>query len=136
MKGLAELRILFDQRANRLGIGAVDPEVAGPSRAGLMAVDAEGFGHTFLLVQVGQSGGLVYAILGHVPIGRPLAPGDGEQSALIDVDGVVARQRGGVVAVAGFHERTNAGESAENVRAGWLLVEVECGSREDELDLL
>ena len=50
--------------------------------------------------QIGQRRGLVDAVLRHVAVGRPLAAGDAEQAGLVDVDGVIARERGGVLAVA------------------------------------
>ena len=44
--------------------------------------------------ELGERRGLVDAVLGHVAIGGPFAAGDGEQAGVVDVDGVVAGERG------------------------------------------
>ena len=44
------------------------------------AVDPEILGHTGVLVQSGHQQGLVDGVLGHLPIGRPFAAGDGHQT--------------------------------------------------------
>ena len=60
-------------------------------------------------------------VLGHVPIGGPLAAGRGEQAGGVDVDRVIARERGGELAVAALDQRTDADEHAStSARVGAL----------------
>ena len=83
-----------------------------------------------------EVGGLIDGVLGHVPVGRPLAAGRRQQAGRVDVNRVVARQRRGQLAVAALDERPDAGEHAQDVVARRRLVQVPAGRLEDELDLL
>ena len=51
------------------------------------------------------------------------------------MDGVIARQVRGVLVVAGFDERTDAGEYAQDVLAGRDFLQVGSRGFEDEVDL-
>ena len=52
------------------------------------------FGNTRLFCERGNVYGLVHTHLGHVPIGRPLASGDRDQSRALDIKLVIAGQSG------------------------------------------
>ncbi len=58
-----------------------------------MDVEVAGLARNF--VELAEGDGVVDAILGHVAIGGPFAADDGEQAGALDVDGVIARERGG-----------------------------------------
>jgi hypothetical protein len=76
------------------------------------AVDVQGLLDARIGPAIGEGGGVIHAILGRVPVGGPLAAGDAEEAALVDVNGVIARQGGGVFAPARFDKRADTGEHA------------------------
>ena len=79
---------------------------------------------------------MVHAVLGHLPIGCPFAAGDGQQAGLRDLDGVIARECGGGVDLAGFDERPDTGEHTEDVGAGRTSGEITACGFEDEVDFV
>ena len=93
-------------------------------------------GDARLVRQPRERGRLVDAVFRHVAVGGPLAPADRDQAGILDADGVVARERRGVAALAGAHQRPDAREHAEHVGARRLPVQVERRGLQDELDLL
>ena len=93
-------------------------------------------GQARLVRQIRQSGGLIHAALRHVAIGRPLAAGDAQQPALINVDGMIPRERRRIAALARFRQRTNSGEDAEDVGSGRFLLQVKTRGFQHEFDFL
>ena len=65
--------------------------------------------------QLAEGDGVVDAIFGHVAIGGPLAAGDGEQAVGIDMEDVIAGERGGFALA--FNQRAEANKHGQNVGA-------------------
>ncbi len=86
--------------------------------------------------KLAQGDGVVHRVLGHMPVGRPLAAHNGQQTRVIDMDGVIARERRRLArSPIGFHQRTNADIDAEHITALWRAAEVLGSGVENELDL-
>ena len=64
------------------------------------------------LLETGHCFRLIYGVLGHLSIGRPLAAGDGQQSGVGDQNRMIAGQGGGAFSVANLHQRTQTGKHA------------------------
>ena len=76
-------------------------------------------------------------VLGHLAVGRPLAAGDGDQARRRETTIVWSRESAAVArAVAGLHQRTQAGEDAQHVAGDGGRAQVARGVRQEELDLL
>src|ERR1700733_16232333 len=130
-----ELRVCLCEGEDGCGIGAVDGEAA--ELAGLrVAVNMRRGGDTGFFVEPAESDGVVDAVLGHVAIGCPLPSRNGEQTGVIDVDRVVARDRRCLaITRGGLRQRANADKNAEDVVARGLAREITSRSFEDEVDL-
>jgi hypothetical protein len=101
---------------NLRGLGAVDGEMSELGGVGVPAMDFEIASGARALVEHGDGGGLVDAILGHVAVGGPFAAGDRDEAGGIDVEGVVAGEGGGGGG-AGGDEGPDAGKGAEDIGA-------------------
>ena len=88
------------------------------------------------LFQFRERGCLINTVFRHVAIGRPLSTGDREQSRTVNVDGVVTRQRRGVLAVPRFDQRPDSREHAQNVRPLWRSFEISTRRFQNEIDLV
>ena len=130
----AELGCCGQQFLKSRSIGAIIAEVAELRSVLMMAVDVQRLRHARPLVQFGQGGGVVHAVLGHFPVGGPLAAGDGEQPGPGHLDGVLARQ-GGSARRLGLDQWADAGKYAENVGARRMSREVTRSGVQNEIDL-
>ena len=66
----------------------------------IVAVDVQVLRAAIAVGQAAESDRMVDAILSHVAIGSPFAAYDREQAGMIDMDGVVARERRGFAVAA------------------------------------
>ena len=114
-----ELAAQFRRRRHQFakcgGVRTVKAQVAELLGVLLVAVDAQCFRHARPLVQLGQRGGVIHAVLGHLPVGRPLSAGDREQPGLRHLDRVLAGKCGRAGRFRRLHQRPDAGEDAEDV---------------------
>ena len=138
MERLSQPRVSLRQGEDGYGVGTVDAQTAELVGIGIVPVNVGGSRHARLLVESTQGDSVVDAVLGHVAVGSPFAARDGEQAGVVDMDGVVARDGGGLAAGAseGFCEGADTDENAENVFACGLAGEVAACGFENKLDLL
>ena len=118
MELLAEALVGSGQGQDRVRIRTVDAQAGQRVDSLLVAVDLQVVRLARHIRKLAQRDGVVHAVLGHMAIGGPFAAHDGQQSGVVDMDGVIARERGGLARSAvGFDQRTNADIHAEHITA-------------------
>jgi hypothetical protein len=137
MQGFGEFRILLGQLLNRFSICTIHGQTAEFFRMLMVAVNVHGSRDTGFLLKSTKGGGMVDAVLCHMPIGCPLASNDREKTRVVNVNCVVARKRRGFsIAGAGcLDQRPDSYIYAENIFAGGLVAKIATGSLEDKFDL-
>ncbi len=127
MQSLCQLFVLSHHVLDWQRVTPVIGQIAKLGRVFAPAVYSQFLRHTWCFIQLAQGDGTVDTVFGHVPVGRPLATTNCEETGVVYVDCVIARKLRRAAGTTGLDQRSDADKYTEHILALGLTAEVAAG---------